>query len=537
MKRIKYELLVFIVCIIIRLPNLGFDTFNTDIWKWKTRSYNFSNGVFNLDLGQTLQRYHPGVMLMWHGTAGIKLYNLYYDLTIGGEPASNEASTIFGLNFFQKLMVSVSLAFCLALLFYMLRQLFGLKYAAISIALLLFEPFYNALSREFHLEGLMSTYMLVSLIATFGYYKTKSTRYLILSSLFAVFAVLTKISALVLLPFTCLMVIAPFYATGKSLKDYVRQSVRPVGVWLGVFVIASVVLWPALFVRPLDVYYKLLEGIFSVGIEEGHEQLFFGKYVTDPGILFYPVVLLFKSSIFMLPGVLGYFIWARKHANSELKTFNKFLLIFSILYILPLLASSKKLDRYILPNFLTLSLISASFYYYLYSLKTKVFYSVVVPISFVWVMFIAYIHPDYLSYYSPLTGGLRVGINVIEPKWMYGGLEVRDYFQELKEKNNYTSFTQEDSFKEIMTQSDLLADKLVVAFPEKYYNQMYPFLDQIGGRAVIDKLTGESKYAKYFVFPVWEDRHQYLDKHKVIYFDSIYVRGVKSFIIYRRLSD
>ena len=537
MKRIKYELLVFIVCIIIRLPNLGFDTFNTDIWKWKTRSYNFSNGVFNLDLGQTLQRYHPGVMLMWHGTAGIKLYNLYYDLTIGGEPASNEASTIFGLNFFQKLMVSVSLAFCLALLFYMIRQLFGLKYAAISIALLLFEPFYNALSREFHLEGLMSTYMLVSLVATFGYYKTKSTSYLILSSLFAVFAVLTKISALVLLPFTCLMVIAPFYAVGKSLKDYVRQSARPVGVWLGVFVIASVVLWPALFVRPLDVYYKLLEGIFSVGIEEGHEQLFFGKYVTDPGILFYPVVLLFKSSIFMLPGVFGYFIWARKYANSKLATFNKFLLIFSILYILPLLASSKKLDRYILPNFLTLSLISASFYYYLYSLKTKVFYYVVVPISFVWVMFIAYIHPDYLSYYSPLTGGLRVGINVIEPKWMYGGLEVRDYFQDLKEKNNYTSFTQEAPFKELMTRSELLEDKLVVAFPEKYYNQTYPFLDQIGGRAVIDKLTGESKYAKYFVFPVWEDRHMYLDKHKVIYFDSIYVRGVKSFIIYRRLSD
>jgi hypothetical protein len=107
----------------------------------------------------------------------------------------------------------------------------------------------------------------------------------------------------------------------------------------------------------------------------------------------------------------------------------------------------------------------------------------------------------------------------------------------LKEKNNFTSFTQEAPFKELMTRSELLEDKLVVAFPEKYYNQTYPFLDQIGGRAVIDKLTGESKYAKYFVFPVWEDRHQYLDKHKVIYFDSIYVRGVKSFIIYRRLSD
>jgi hypothetical protein len=474
---------------------------------------------------------------MWQGTAGIKLYNFYYDLTVGGEPASNEASTIFGLNFFQKLMVSVSLAFCLALIFYMLRTLFGLKYAAIATLLLLLEPFYSALSREFHLEGLMSTYMLVSLVATFSYYKTKNIRYLSLSSLFATFAVLTKISALVLLPFTCLMVAASFYATGQSLSGYLRQSVRPLGVWLGVFLIASVILWPALLVRPLDVYYKLLEGIFSVGIEEGHEQLFFGKYVTDPGILFYPVVLLFKSSIFLLPGLIGYMVWARKHASTDLKAFNNFLLVFSILYVLPLLVSSKKLDRYILPNFLTLSLISASFYYYLYSLKEKAFYYVVLPLVAVWLVFLGYIHPDYLSYYSPFTGGLRVGIHVIEPKWMYGGLEVRDYFKALKEKNKYTSFTQEAPFKELMTRSEQLEDKLVVAFPEKYYNQTYPFLDQIGGRAVIDKLTGESKYAKFFVFPVWEDRHVYLDKHKVQYFDTIYVRGVKSFTIYKRLSD
>lgn len=537
MKQIRYEILIFLFCILVKLPNLGFDTFNTDIWKWKTRTYNFSNGIFSLDFGQTLQRYHPGVMLMWHGTVGIKLYNLYYDLTIGGEPPSNMASTIFGLNFFQKLMVTISISFCITLIFYMLRKLFGLSYACLAVLLLMLEPFYLALSREFHLEGLMSTYMLVSLVATYCYYITKKRLYLILSSIFATLAILTKISALILLPFTFSMLAVSFHTSRQSLATLIRQSSKPLILWLIIFVVCSLILWPALLVRSLDVYYKLVEGIFSVGIEEGHNQLFFGKYVSDPGFIFYPIVLVFKSSIFLLPGLLGYLVWARKHTSENLKKFNVFLLVFSVVYVLPLLFSSKKLDRYILPNFLTLALVSTSFYYQVLLQKMNYFKIIFFPVFVIWVVFLGSIHPDYLSYYSPFTGGLRVGIHVIEPKWVYGGLNIRDYFQNLKTANGYTDFTQEAPFKELMSQNYLLKDKLVVAFPEKYYNQLYPFLDQIGGRAVIDKLTGESKYAKFFVFPVWEDRHMYLDKHKLEYFDEIYVRGVKSFIVYKRLPD
>ncbi len=536
MKKFKYEILVFIFAILIKLPNLGYDTFNTDVWKWKSRSYNFSNGVFGLDFKETLQIYHPGVILMWHGTFAIKIFNLYYDVAVGGEPL-NDVTSIFYLNFVQKLLVSITVAFCLAISFYLLKNLFGKKFAAFGVAMLLFEPLFLALTREFHLEGLMSAFMLVALFATYYYKTTKGRKALVVSALFTALAVLTKVTAVLLLPFIFGAILWASRTKDMKLKVLVQKTIRPCLSWFGVFLVFCFLMWPALWVRPLDVYNKVARGIFSVGIEEGHDQIYFGKYVSDPGATFYPVALLVKSSVFLVPGLIGYYLWARKKASLEVRHFNTFLLVFSIYYLLPLVFSSKKLDRYVLPSLLSLVLISTSFYYYLLKYKANIFYKLVLPIFIIWLGFLAYIHPDYLSYYSPFTGGLRNGITIIEPKWMYGGLAVQDYFKEVSQERGYTPFTKAQPFNEIRRKKALMADKLTVAFPEKYYNQTYPFILQIGGKAIIDKLTDEAQQAKFFVFPVWEDRHEYLDKHKLRYFDSIYVRGVKSFNVYERVGN
>jgi hypothetical protein len=37
--------LVFLFFVLIHLPDLGHDNFNTDVWKWKLRSYNFGSAV------------------------------------------------------------------------------------------------------------------------------------------------------------------------------------------------------------------------------------------------------------------------------------------------------------------------------------------------------------------------------------------------------------------------------------------------------------------------------------------------------------
>src|SRR3989344_5160036 len=128
------EILVFLLFVLMRLPALGYDTFNTDVWKWKQRIYDFGTGVFTANFEMTIQKYHPGVTLMWIGAAAVKFFNAFYKITTGGLPADNNIGVIFELNFLQKLFIVLVLGFVVAMIFSMLKKLFGLRYAVIAIA-------------------------------------------------------------------------------------------------------------------------------------------------------------------------------------------------------------------------------------------------------------------------------------------------------------------------------------------------------------------------------------------------------------------
>ncbi len=134
-KKYKWELLLFLFFVVVRMPNLGHDTFNTDVWKWKSRTYDFSTGVFTLDFGKTLQKYHPGVTLMWIGTAGIKIFNFYHKIILGAPPADNLIQNVFALHTVQKVLVVLVLGVLMSLILYPLRKMFGEKYAMTAILL------------------------------------------------------------------------------------------------------------------------------------------------------------------------------------------------------------------------------------------------------------------------------------------------------------------------------------------------------------------------------------------------------------------
>ncbi len=537
-KKYKYELLIFLFAVLIRIPYLGHDSFNTDVWRWKTRTYNFSNGVFSGDFGLTLQKYHPGVTLMWLGSAGIKVYNLYYDTVIGGEPASDDLNTVFGLNAAQKYFVVLAISFALACSFYVLRRLFGLKFALVSVLFLLLEPFYSALAREYHLEGLMSTFMLSSVLLAFYWFKEKSASKWVFgfSALFATLAILTKVTALFVVPFILIAYVIFTYFEEKNFSATFLTVWKKSLLWLALVAVFVFMLWPALWVRPLDVYEAVYNGIFDIGIEGGHAQFYFGKYVEDPGLSFYFVALLLRSSVFLLPGVVGYFLWARKKADKNVQTYVLYLLAFSVLYLLPMLISSKKLDRYMLPSLIGLSLISSVFYYYLLRLINWSRY-ILGGLVAGWLMFMVYIHPDYLSYYSPFGGGLSKGIYILEPKWLIGTRNIQDFLRTDMEKNGKTAFVKAADFRKIKRRQELMNNKLVVALPEKYFTQAYPFVDEVGAWAVVDQLADDAKYANYFIYPAWEDGSDKVTKHKLKYHDAIYIRGVPAYKIYERVGD
>ena len=82
--------------------------------------------------------------------------------------------------------------------------------------------------------------------------------------------------------------------------------------------------------------------------------------------------------------------------------------------------------------------------------------------------------------------------------------------------------------------SSEISKGLTVGFQEKYYTQIWPFIDEIGGRTVIEDLTPQAIKTKYFIYPVWDDESASEDRFNLIYIGSIKERGVKLYRVYQR---
>lgn len=535
LKKIRYEIFVIIFFVLIHLPNLGRDSFNTDVWKWKARIYDFGSGIFTLDFAKTIQKYHPGVTLMWAGTAAVKVYNLYYDIVFKAPPLDNSIQTVFELNFVQKLFVVLTIAFTLAFVFYPLRKKFGLLYASLFILFLTLEPFYLGLTREIHLEGLMSTFMIASFVWLVWWLDKKENKWrLYLSAIFTALAILTKTSALFLFPFSGILIFLDYYFQNKKFVSSLKSSLSVYWKWLLIALGGFVLFWPAMWVAPSQALDAIYRGIFTIGVERGHEQFYFNKFVLDPGPTFYFVVLLIKSSIYLLPGLLG-LIYIRKSLDSNSKRFVIYSLIFTALYLLFITFPSKKLDRYCLPALVSLNLIAVYFYTYIFRkikrINVLLFGILLLPGFFI----VARIHPDYYSYFNPFFGGLRTGIFIIEPKWLIGEPQISSYFELLKAEKGLSDFG-DTNIDELLDKPEL-DTKLTIAFQEKYYTQIWPFIRNIGGWAVIEDLTPYAVRAKYFVYPVWDDVSDQETRFNLSYVGSIKVRGVDLYNVYEKSSN
>jgi uncharacterized membrane protein YiaA len=192
-------------------------------------------------------------------------------------------------------------------------------------------------------------------------------------------------------------------------------------------------LWPALWVDLKEVLGFLYYGAFRVGLAHGHNQVFLQDSTRDAGWLFYPVVMLYKTSVFLS---LGFFISVVFAAISLTKTIRdktlklkinlaqlsleSYLLLFYVGYFIVMSVSTKKIDRYAVIMYPMLALLAVAGYYklckyakskiaYLSGLVVLVVYSYLVPIfSF---------YPYYFIYTNPLLGSsVYVHENILAQK-------------------------------------------------------------------------------------------------------------------------
>ncbi|MFH1407810.1 MAG: glycosyltransferase family 39 protein [Patescibacteria group bacterium] len=427
-KNILILLSVSLVYLIPRVVGLGFDVINIDYPLWDNRATNFFIYLKTFNFVETYRTSHPGVTLMWLGGGAIEVFSRVYTQFFHIAPVINEYSIFPWRSLFIKLTLVFAILFLYLLAVFLITKIFNKKVALLFFVLVSLEPCIIAHDRIFHLEGLLTALIFVSCLFSIYFWKNLEFRYLLFSAIFSALSFLTKVTGI--FSFSFFFLTSLIMSSPRDKKFFIRGAIFSFS-----FLLFVVIFFPAMWVSPIDTLSKMLYGALSMS-ETGHSQYFLGSWTDNPGILFYPIVFLFKSSPILIIWLLVFVIvslWKRgvlKRTDKflSLKLKETILLLFFILfYLAEVSLFSKKVPRYILPIYppllLLMSLSLISVYKKLKNRAKKyaiALFSLGIFISFV-LLYKTY--PNFLAYTNPILGGMKTADYFVGNKHFGFGLK------------------------------------------------------------------------------------------------------------------
>jgi len=415
-----------IILIATLVPRVvALDRFATpDEYLWVTRSANFYCAVSHGDWRNTFQRQHPGVTTTWAGLlAFLAVGPGYANDCRQIDPAEHEQALrdhgIDPLKLLQagRLVMVLFNVGALAIAFLYARTLIGPLPALIGFTLIAFDPFHLALSRLLHLDGLLSSLMLLAMLACSSYLRRRRTSDLIVSGIATGLSCLTKSPGILLLLFTASAEILSYRRTRRA------TPAEAVALWGIAAAVTFAALWPAMWVEPVNTVYRVAD-LAEEYSGTGHTSpvFFAGTLYEDgkigPGVFyFYPLTYLWRSTPVAVLGILVT-MFAMAFRRTLIPEPARWLVVelgvFSLLVALVLNLSAKKFDRYLLPIFAPLDLVAAmgmvAAVRWLRGRQTRAlsrYAGSLVPCVAVAIQMIGTLQtaPYYLSYYNPLMGG------------------------------------------------------------------------------------------------------------------------------------
>ncbi|GIV75678.1 MAG: hypothetical protein KatS3mg050_0072 [Litorilinea sp.] len=481
-----------ILALLIWLPRgLVLDRFVTaDEHAWLTRSGNFYQALVRHDWANTFQRHHPGVTVTWAGALGFLMrYPAYAQdapgqfgwLTEEIEPFLREqghdpvALLAAGRSVAVLLITAV-----LLVAFGVTVRLLGLGPALLGFGLIALDPFHVAHSRLLHLDGLVSSFMLLAVVAFIHHLLNGDLRSLLLSAVATSLAWLTRSPALFLAPlaglFTALHLVQSGVNTTAEIpgapwaRSFRRKPLanfgRDLRIWPGPMALSSrvlrrwawrlllwggvaaglfVLLWPAMWVHPVESVRQILEAAETYAAEGHLKPTFFAGqvYGGDPGFFFYPITYLWRSTPPVLVGLLlaaVAFLWrGAPFGERTARVTAVYLALYAGLFMLFMNVGAKKFDRYVLPSYLPLDLLAGAGWYALAvwlgrhwpRSRSRVAAMVGVVVLGLQAGFTLPTAPYYLSYYNPLLGGSRRAPEVMMIGWGEGADQAARYLNSL----------------------------------------------------------------------------------------------------------
>ena len=463
------RLIAFVLIVIaLAVPRgLALDRFATpDEPLWLMRSANFLEALVQGNFADTYQKVHPGVTTMWAGALGYLLKfpayvkygpgqltkpnHLYQYLEKVNGPEPLELLVAGRVNMVIAIVLALSLAYLSA------RKLLGFWPATIGFILIAFDPFSIALSRLLHTDGLMSVLLFLSLLAFFNYlYKGRRTIDLLLSAVAAGLAWLTKSPSLFLIPFFTLLILwelaRQWQSQGRLTWQDLWVATRSLLIWVGTGLVVFCLLWPAVWVNPIESIRGILTGASEYAIQ-GHVNPTYFNHQIYPDIVpdwsFYPVNYIWRATPLTLIGLLlstlaiglgRKFDWGN-HRIGAIKP----LVVFAVLFTVFISLSGKKFDRYLLPAFMPLDLVAGIGWWSLavallkwfgqgskfYLAGTFAAWALLALVCLAQLAGTIQTYPYYLDYYDPLLGGPSKAGEVMMLGWGEGLDQAAEFLNE-----------------------------------------------------------------------------------------------------------
>jgi hypothetical protein len=341
---------------------------------------------------------YPGIPMFWVQTLFLTFkYNfptLFPKTVIPLESLTQDRS----IELLAERRLAAGLFICLQLLavVWLVRQLFGWRVALLSAILLGLDPFSLSEARLLRLEMISALFVCLSVLTYLFYLRRLGYGWLLLSGIMAGLGVSSKTSAGLIVPFIWLLLLLDFLLAPPSIFERgqkgawlqkFRQMIGNGLIWTAGAIGAFWIVWPAMWVRPMDAIQHIFLTGFSQAADRsvwGDKVFFWGQVIEggDPGPWFYPVVLAFRTTPLMWLG-LAAALWvlassiltlrkSKNHHSPFIVHYSLFtidqpwpgiivglLLAFVILITIELTLVISKVDRFLLLIFPILDILSA----------------------------------------------------------------------------------------------------------------------------------------------------------------------------------
>lgn len=409
--KFPFFIVFFIFIYFFYFHNLGFENINEDQYRWYLRSERFFTALNSGDFENTYQQYHPGVSFMYIIKLGVEVFkfsnNLNFDtfkeIPYNLFPTFNQYTKIF------MVIITLGSVFLLAQL---INILYG-KFIALSFLIFLtFDTYFIGLTRNLHMDSFLAVSITLSIVSFYLFLKTNEKRYLIITSIYSGIGLLTKSVFGISILFQFLLAFY-FAVNGKiSLKPF-KFFIYNVLISFAIFTI----FFPSMWVKPTDTLTNIyIKGALSTGLGGDDNFMHFvnGYELPDPGVKFYLWILNYRISPMIYLTIITllcyniYTIYKNKKIKVEKDTLIVFLSLLIVTYLLIIMYSSKKTDRYISIIFPPLMIVVAYYLKKFWSQINNIFLKITVMLFTVITIIINFqIHPYYFAFYSPLWGGLQ----------------------------------------------------------------------------------------------------------------------------------